>query len=143
VGVRPRLQRDQHGRVHLEHYSIRHQRDICQNIVASIGDPLSLHPDDRRLSSRHLIGDHIFSNNVTHNNISLGLFSRTDQGSRLVGHHLLLQVPDYWAEEGVLDVWGATLPARLSCGEDQSVWISQTHYSGRYGQGPSDSCSGE
>jgi hypothetical protein len=50
---------------------------------------------------------------------------------------------DYWAEEGVLDVWGATLPARLSCGEDQSVWISRTHYSGRYGQGPSDSCSSE
>jgi hypothetical protein len=50
---------------------------------------------------------------------------------------------DYWAEEGVLDVWGATLPARLSCGEDQSVRISRTHYSGRYGQGPSDSCSGE
>jgi hypothetical protein len=39
----------------------------------------------------------------------------------------------------VLDVWGATLPARLSCGEDQSVQIIQTHYRGRYGQGPSDS----
>jgi hypothetical protein len=48
---------------------------------------------------------------------------------------------DYWAKEGVLDVWGATLPARLPCGEDQSLQINWTHYRGRYGQGPSDSCS--
>jgi hypothetical protein len=93
VGVRPGLQRDQQGRVHLEHHSIRHQRDIRRDIVASRGDPLSLHPDDRRLSSGHLIGDHNISSNVARSSNSLGLFSRTDQGSRPVGHHLLLRVP--------------------------------------------------
>ena len=41
---------------------------------------------------------------------------------------------DYWAEEGVLDMWGATLPRRLSCGDDQSIWISWTHYNGRMGK---------
>jgi hypothetical protein len=52
VGVRPGLQRDQQGRVHLVHRSIRPQRDIRRDIVASREDPLSLHPDDRHLSSR-------------------------------------------------------------------------------------------
>jgi hypothetical protein len=89
--------RDQQGRCHLVHSSIRHQPDIRQDIVASRGDPLSLHLDDRRLSSGHLIGDHNINNNVDRNNNSLGLFSRTDQDSRPVGHHLLLRVP------GVLD----------------------------------------
>jgi hypothetical protein len=93
VGVRPGLQRDQQGRFHLEHSSTRHQRDIRRDIMASRGDPLSLHPDDRRLSSRHLIGDHSISSSTARSSSSLGLFSRTDQGSRPVGHHLLLQVP--------------------------------------------------
>jgi hypothetical protein len=93
VGVRPGLQRDQQGRFHLEHSSTRHQRDIRQDIVASRGDPLSLHPDDRHLNSGHLIRDHSISSSVARNSSSLGLFSRTDQGSRLVGRHLLLRVP--------------------------------------------------
>jgi hypothetical protein len=93
VGVRPGLQRDQQGRFHLEHSSTRHQRDIRWDIMASRGDPLSLHPDDHRLSSRHLIGDHRISSNVARSSNSLGLFSRTDQGSRPVGRHLLLRVP--------------------------------------------------
>jgi hypothetical protein len=93
VGVRPGLQRDQQGRFHLEHSSTRHQRDIRRDIVASRGDPLSLHPGDRRLSSGHLIGDHSISSSVARSSNSLGLFSRTDQGSRPVGRHLLLRVP--------------------------------------------------
>jgi hypothetical protein len=44
-----------------------------------------------------LTEDHNTSNNVDRNNNSLGMFSRTDQGSRPVGRQLLLQVP------GVLD----------------------------------------
>jgi hypothetical protein len=44
-------------------------------------------------SREHLIGDHNISNNIAHSSNSLGLFSRIDQGSRLVGHHLLLRVP--------------------------------------------------
>jgi hypothetical protein len=93
VGVRPGLQQDQQGRCHLVHNSIRHQPDIRQGIVASRGDPLSLHLGDRCLSSGHLIGDHNINNNVDRNNNSLGLFSRTDQDSRPVGRHLLLRVP--------------------------------------------------
>jgi hypothetical protein len=93
VGVRPGLQRDQQGRVHLIHRNIRHQRDIRRDIVVSREDPLSLHPDDRRLSSGHLIGDHSISSNVVRSSSSLGLFSRTDLGSRPVGRHLLLRVP--------------------------------------------------
>jgi hypothetical protein len=68
VGVRLGLQRDQQGRFHLEHSSTRHQRDIRQDIVASRGDPLSLHLDDHRLSSGHLIGDNSISSNIAHNN---------------------------------------------------------------------------
>jgi hypothetical protein len=41
--------------------------------------------------------DHNTNNNVVHNNNSLGLFSRTNQGFRLVGQQLLLWGP------GVLD----------------------------------------
>jgi hypothetical protein len=81
------------GQVHLEHSNTRHQRDIFQDIMASRGDPLSLHPDDHCLSSGHLIGDHCIRSSVTCSSNSLGLFSRTDQGSRLVGRHLLLRVP--------------------------------------------------
>jgi hypothetical protein len=97
VGVREGLQRDQQGRCHLVCNNIRHQPDIHQDIMASRGDPLSLHLDDQCLSSGHLIGDHNINNNVDRNNNSLGLFSRTNQDSRPVGRHLLLQVP------GVLD----------------------------------------
>jgi hypothetical protein len=84
VGVRLGLQRDQQGRFHLEHSNIRHQPDIRRDIVASRGDPLSLHPNDRCLS-RHLIGDHNINSSIARSNNSLGLFSRTDQGSRPVG----------------------------------------------------------
>jgi hypothetical protein len=93
VGVRPGLQRDQQCRVHLVHRYIRHQRDIRRDVVASREDPLSLHPDDHRLSSGNLIGDHISSSSVAHSSTSLGLFSGTDLGSRSVGRHLLLRVP--------------------------------------------------
>jgi hypothetical protein len=93
VGVRPELQRDLQGRVHLVRRSSRHQRDIRRGIVASRGDPLLLHHDDRRLSSGHLTEDHSSSNNVARSSSSLGLFSRTDQGFRPVGSHLLLRVP--------------------------------------------------
>jgi hypothetical protein len=96
-GVRAGLQRDQQGRCHLVHNNIRHQLDIRQDIVASREDPLSLHLGDQCLSSGLLTGDHNISNNVDHNNNSLGLFNRTDQDSRPVGHQLLLRVP------GVLD----------------------------------------
>jgi hypothetical protein len=85
------------GRCHLVRSSIRHQLDIHQDIVASREDPLSLHLDDQRLSSRLLTEDHNINNNVDRSNNNLGLFSRTDQGSRLVGRQLLLRVP------GVLD----------------------------------------
>jgi hypothetical protein len=44
-------------------------------------------------AARHLIGDHSISNSVARSSSSLGLFSRTDQGSRPVGRHLLLRVP--------------------------------------------------
>jgi hypothetical protein len=50
-------------------------------------------PDDRHLSSGHLIEDHSTSSSVARSSSSLGLFSRTDQGSRPVGSHLLLRVP--------------------------------------------------
>ena len=93
MGVRPGLQRDQQGRVHLKRRSTRHQRDLCWDITASRGDPLSLHLDDRRLSSGHLIEDRNISSSVALNNNSLGLFNRTEQGSRPVGRHLLLRVP--------------------------------------------------
>ena len=85
MGVRPGLQQDLQGRVPLVHRSIRHRREIRRDIVVSKGDPRSLHLYDHRLSSRHLIKDHSSS--------SLGLFSRTDQGFRPVGSHLLLRVP--------------------------------------------------
>jgi hypothetical protein len=93
VGVRPGLQRDPQGKVHLVRRSIRHQRDIRWDTVASRGDPLLLHPDDRRLSSGHLIKDHSTSSSVARSSSSLGLFSRTDQGFRPVDNHLLLEVP--------------------------------------------------
>jgi hypothetical protein len=93
VGVRPGPQRDPQGRVHLVHHSTRHQRDIRQDIVASRGDPLSLHLGDRRLSSEHLFGDHSTSSSVARRSSSLGLFRRTDLDSRTVGRHLLLRVP--------------------------------------------------
>jgi hypothetical protein len=93
VGVRPGLQRDQQGRFHLEHSSTRHQRDIRRDIVASRGDPISPCPDDHRLSRGYLIREHSISSSVTCSSSSLGLFSRTDQISRPVGHHLLLRVP--------------------------------------------------
>jgi hypothetical protein len=66
----------------------RHTRDI----VASRGDPRSLHLDDRRLSSGHLTEDHSSSSSVARSS-SLDLFSRTDQGSRPVGSLLLLRAP--------------------------------------------------
>jgi hypothetical protein len=93
VGVRPGLQRDLQGRVHLVRRSSRHQRDIRRDIVASRGDPHSLHLDDHHLSSGHLIEDHSTSSSVARSSSSLGLFSRTDQVSRPVGSHLLLRVP--------------------------------------------------
>jgi hypothetical protein len=49
---------------------------ICQDIVASREDPLSLHLDDQHLNNRLLIEDHNINNNVNHNSSSLGLFSR-------------------------------------------------------------------
>jgi hypothetical protein len=68
------------------------------DIVASREDPLSLHLDDQHLNSRLLTKDHKYiNNNVDCSSNNLGLFSRTDQDSRLVGHQLLLRVP------GVLD----------------------------------------
>jgi hypothetical protein len=93
VGVRPGLQRDLQGRVHLVRRSSRHQRDTHRGIVASRGDPLLLHHDDRHLSSGHLTEDHSSSISVARSSSSLGLFSRTDQVSRPVGRHLLLRVP--------------------------------------------------
>jgi hypothetical protein len=93
VGVRLGLQRDQQGRFHLGHSSTRHQRDIHLDIVASRGDPLSLHLDDCHLSSGHLIRDHSTSSSIARSSSRLGLFSKTDQGSRPVGRPLLLWVP--------------------------------------------------
>jgi hypothetical protein len=80
-------------RVHRGRRDIRHQRDIHRDIVASRGDPRSLHLDDRRLSSGHLIKDHSTSSSVARSSSSLGLFSRTDQGFRPVASPLLLRVP--------------------------------------------------
>jgi hypothetical protein len=97
VGFREGLQRDQQGRCHLVCNNIRHQLDIHQDIVASREDPLSLHLVTKCLNSGLLTEDHNTNNNVDRNNNSLGLFSRTDQGSRPVGRQLLLRVP------GVLD----------------------------------------
>ena len=93
MGVRPGLQRDPQGRVHRGRRDIRHQRDIRRFIVASRGDPHSLHLGDRRLSSGHLIEDHSTSGSVAHSTSSLGLFSRTDQDFRPVASPLLLRVP--------------------------------------------------
>jgi hypothetical protein len=81
------------GQGSLVHRSIRHRRDIRRDIVASRGDPRSLHLDDRHLSSGHLTEDHSSSSSVARSSSSLGLFSRTDQVSRPVGRHLLLRVP--------------------------------------------------
>ena len=61
--------------------------------MASRGDPRSLHLDDRRLSSGHLIEDHNTSSSVTRSSSILGLFSRTDQDFRPVANPLLLLVP--------------------------------------------------
>jgi hypothetical protein len=93
MGVRAGLQQDQQGRCHLVRSSIRHQPYIHPDIVASKEDPLSLHLDDRHLSSRHLIRDHSINNSIDCNNSGLVMFSRIDQDSRSVGHHLLLWVP--------------------------------------------------
>jgi hypothetical protein len=93
AGVIAGLHRDQRGRCHLVHENIRHQLDIQQNIVDSREHPISLHLGDQCLSSRLLTEDHITNNNVDRKNNSLGLSSRTDQGSRPVGRQLLLQVP--------------------------------------------------
>jgi hypothetical protein len=76
---------------------IKHQPDICEYIVAFIGDPISLHLNDQRRSSEHLFRDHITSSSVDRNNNSLGLFNIIYQYFGTVGHHLLLRVP------GVLD----------------------------------------
>ena len=93
MGVRLGLQRDPQGKVHRGRRDIRHQRDIRRFIVASRGDPRSLHLDDRRLSSGHLIEDHSTSSSVARSSSSLGLFSRTDQDFRPVASPLLLRVP--------------------------------------------------
>jgi hypothetical protein len=77
--------------------NIRHQLEIYQDIMEPKEDPLSLHLDNQRLSNRLLTKDHNTNNSVDSNNIILGLFSRTNKGSRPVGRQLLLQVP------GVLD----------------------------------------
>jgi hypothetical protein len=144
VGVRPGLQRDPQGRVQLVHRSIRHQRDIRRDIVASRGDPLLLHPDDRRLSSGHLIEDHSTSSSVARSSNSLGLFSRTDQGFRLVGSHLLLRAPGLLGSKKGCWTCGEPHYQRDCPVERTRVSGSvRTHYRGRYGQGPSDSCSGE
>jgi hypothetical protein len=97
VGVREGLQRDQQGRCHLAHSSIKHKLDRHQDIVASREDPLSIHLGNQHLSSRLLTMDQSFNSNVNQSNNSLGLFSRADQDSRSVGRQLLLRVP------GVLD----------------------------------------
>jgi hypothetical protein len=56
---------------------------------------------------------------------------------------LLLWVPGKMDRSKCARMWGAILPARLPSGEDQSIWMSWTHYHGRFGKGPWDSCSGE
>jgi hypothetical protein len=93
VGVRPGLQRDPQGKVRWGRRDIRHQQNIRRFIVASRGDPHSLHLDDRRLSSGHLIEDHNTSSSVARSSSSLGLFSRIDQDFRPVASPLLLRVP--------------------------------------------------
>jgi hypothetical protein len=100
VGVRPGLPRDQQGRAHLVNRSIRHQRGIRWDIMASREDPLSLHLDDHRLNNGHLIRDYstskcvaCSSSSVTCSSSSLGPFNIIDWGSRPVGHCLLLWVP--------------------------------------------------
>ena len=73
--------------------NIRHQLDIPKGIEALQEDPHSLHHDEQRLSSGIPAEDHSTSTNVDHSSISLGLFNRIDEGSRMVGCQLLLQVP--------------------------------------------------
>jgi hypothetical protein len=97
VGVRAGLQQNPRDMCHLVCSSIRHQLDIHQDTMASKEDPLSLHLGDQCLSSKILTVDHSTNNNVDRCSSSLGLFSRTDQGSMPVGLRLILWVP------GVLD----------------------------------------
>jgi hypothetical protein len=143
MGVRSGLQRDQQGRCHLVHSSIKHQPDLRQDIMASRGDPLSLHLGDQCLSSGHLIGDHNINSSVDHSSSSLGLFSRTDQDSRLVGRHLLLRVPGLLGRRRGVGHVGSHTTSVTALWRGLEHQISWTHYHGRYGQGPSDSCSGE
>jgi hypothetical protein len=92
VGVRPGLQRDLQGRVHLVRRSSRRQGDVRRDIMVSIGDPRSLRLDDRRLGSGDPTEDHSSSSNVARNSSS-DMFSRTNQGFRPVGRLLLLRAP--------------------------------------------------
>jgi hypothetical protein len=61
---------------------------------STIGSMFMAH-GDRRLSRRIPTEDHSTNNNVVCSSNSLGLFRRTDQGSRLVGHQFLLWGPEY------------------------------------------------
>ena len=94
MGVRPGLQRDLQGKVHLVRRSSRRQRYTHRGIVASRGDLLLLPHDDRHLSSGHRTEDYSSSSSVASSSSnSLDLFSRTDQGFRQVGNRLLLRAP--------------------------------------------------
>ena len=75
----------QRDRCYLVHCNIRHHIGIHQEFEALGEDAHELHHDDRCLSIRLLIEDHNNSRNNDRNNNSLGLFSRTYQGSKLVG----------------------------------------------------------
>jgi len=92
VGVRVGLQRGQQGRCHPVCCSIRHQQDICHDIMASRVDPLSINLGDQCLSSGLIIGEQNINNNIDRINNSLGPFNRTNRDSRLVGRQLLLGV---------------------------------------------------
>jgi hypothetical protein len=92
VGVRPGLQRDQQGRVHLEHSSTRHQRDIRG--ISWLPEGIHFHYTPMTdASAVDTLSGTTTSATTSPAASSLGLFSRTDQGSRPVGHHLLLRVP--------------------------------------------------
>jgi len=60
--------------------------------MASREDQLSLHLNDQFLRRKLLTEDHNTRTNVDRNSSSLGLFSRTNQGSMLVVYQLLLPV---------------------------------------------------
>jgi hypothetical protein len=87
--------------------------------MASREDPLSLHLDDQCLSSGNSLPGTTTS--TTTSTTKTIVYACSVEQTRIPGWWVIkfyFEYQKYWTEEGVLDMWGATLPVRLPSGED-------------------------